>query len=68
MSNPGDIDDEVRHHEEDALEREFERSPQIRRGPEPGTFAFTARLLVEAGITDGDEADRWKDEMKEMDL
>lgn len=65
MDKPSDIDDEVRHHEEDALEREFERSPRVRRDPRPGTFAFTARALVEAGIMGGDEADRWKDEMKE---
>jgi hypothetical protein len=35
--------------------------------PEPGTYAHTARMLVDCGM-DPDEADRWKDEMKERDL
>jgi hypothetical protein len=37
----------------------------VRDGPLPGTYAYTARCLVEMGIMDGDEADRWKDEMKD---
>ena len=37
-------------------------------GPEPGTYAYTARFLAASGIMDGDEADRWKDEMKEGNL
>lgn len=32
--------------------------------PQIGTLAFTARLMVGLGM-DGDEADRWKDEMKD---
>jgi hypothetical protein len=37
-------------------------------GPPPGTYAYTAWLMAQSGIMDGDEADRWKDEMKEADL
>ena len=37
-------------------------------GPLPGTYAYTARLLVECGLMDGDEADAWKDEMKDREL
>jgi len=33
--------------------------------PKPGTLAFTARLLAEHGIMSGEEADAWKDAMKE---
>jgi hypothetical protein len=33
--------------------------------PQPGTYAFTSRILVDLGIMSGDEADAWKDEMKE---
>jgi len=37
----------------------------VPREPPIGTYANTARMLVEMGIMDGDEADRWKDEMKD---
>ena len=37
-------------------------------GPPVGTYAHTARFLAQSGIMDGDEADRWKDEMKEADM
>lgn len=37
----------------------------IKDGPLPGTLAFTARLLARAGIMTGDEADDWKDRMKD---
>ncbi len=33
--------------------------------PMPGTYAFTARLLAQSGIMTGDEADAWKDMMKD---
>ena len=33
--------------------------------PQPGTYAFTARLLAGAGFMSGDEADEWKDRMKD---
>jgi len=33
--------------------------------PQPGTYAHTARMVVEMGFMDGDEADAWKDEMKD---
>lgn len=36
-----------------------------RLGSMPGTYAFTARLLAESGIMTGDEADAWKDTMKD---
>lgn len=35
-------------------------------GPEPGTYAYTARLMAE--IFPGYDWDQWKDEMKEADL
>lgn len=41
----------------------FERTS--RREPPPGSWAATARFLAESGIMTGDEADAWKDEMKE---
>ncbi|MEE8473557.1 MAG: hypothetical protein V3S82_10360 [Dehalococcoidia bacterium] len=33
--------------------------------PQPGTFADTARLMVQLGVMTGDEADTWKDDMKD---
>lgn len=36
--------------------------------PMPGTYAFTARLLAQAGFMSGEEADEWKEAMKEADL
>lgn len=36
--------------------------------PEPGTWAFTARLMARACPDDGFDWDAWKDEMKERDL
>lgn len=36
--------------------------------PLPGTLAFTARLLAEMGIMSGDEADEWKDAMKDAEM
>lgn len=36
--------------------------------PQPGTYAFTARLLAEAGLMSGEEADEWKDMMKDGEL
>lgn len=36
--------------------------------PEPGTWAFTARLMARACPDDGIDWDAWKDEMKERDL
>lgn len=41
---------------------------ELPRGPMPGTYAFTARLLAESGIMTGDEADAWKDMMKDGDV
>lgn len=35
-------------------------------GPEPGTYAYTARLM--AGIFPDEDWDAWKDEMKEREL
>ena len=66
MGNPNDrsLDEsnEIRHFNHDTLERDFDRSPL------PGTHAFTSRLLFDLGIMDGDEADCWKDEMKDSKL
>lgn len=47
---------------------EPEQTPEQDRGPIPGTYAFTARLLAESGFMSGDEADEWKDMMKDRDL
>jgi hypothetical protein len=49
---------------EDAREA---RKEAMLREPPIGTYAFTARMLVECGIMTGDEADDWKDQMKEHD-
>jgi hypothetical protein len=35
--------------------------------PPPGTFAATARFLFESGLMTGEEADEWKDRMKDGD-
>lgn len=40
----------------------------IPREPPVGSWASIARMLVADGSMTGDEADRWKDEMKEQDL
>ena len=42
-----------------------EEEVQLPRGPMPGTYAHTARMLAESGTMTGDEADAWKDMMKE---
>jgi hypothetical protein len=34
-------------------------------GPPPGTWASIAWEMAKSGLMTGDEADRWKDEMKE---
>lgn len=42
----------------------FAPSPK-RTEPDPCSWAAVARGMVEDGLMTGDEADRWKDEMKE---
>lgn len=37
----------------------------VHRDPLPGTYAATARFLAESGIMTGEEADAWKDRMKD---
>jgi hypothetical protein len=37
------------------------------KGPPVGTYAYTAWLMAQSGM-DPDEADAWKDEMKERDF
>jgi hypothetical protein len=37
-------------------------------GPIPGTYAFTARLLAQSGLMTGEEADAWKDQMKDASM
>lgn len=39
----------------------------ITDGPQPGTWAYTARMMAE-GDTSGFDWDAWKDEMKERDM
>lgn len=51
----------------DAQEEARESYKEAMAGPEPGTYAYTARALVELGIMSGDEADQWKDEMKDRE-
>lgn len=41
-------------------------TPGERVGPEPGTWAHTARIMA-AGDDSGFDWDAWKDEMKERD-
>lgn len=43
-----------------------ERTDEQRIEPEPGTYAYTARLLAE--LMPEEDWDAWKDEMKERDL
>ena len=33
--------------------------------PRPGSYAYTARFMAQSGIMSGDEADEWKESMKE---
>lgn len=40
----------------------------IPRDPPPGSWAETARMLAACGMMSGDEADRWKDEMKDREM
>lgn len=54
--------------EEIQMEPRERPEPLPTDGPEPGTYAYTARFLAASGIMSGDEADRWKDEMKEANL
>lgn len=43
----------------------MEKPAHIPLQPRPGTYAFTSRVMVDLGLMSGDEADRWKDEMKD---
>jgi hypothetical protein len=48
-----------------ANEKETSKKETPLPGPQPGTYAYTARILAQSGLMTGDEADRWKDEMKD---
>ena len=39
--------------------------PPMPEGLVPGTYAYTAWTMAQSGLMTGDEADAWKDEMKE---
>lgn len=39
-----------------------------KREPPVGTYAATARLLAECGVMSGDEADEWKEMMKDLSM
>jgi hypothetical protein len=39
--------------------------PEPPAGMIPGTFAYTAWFMAQSGMMTGDEADRWKDQMKD---
>ena len=51
--------------EEDAREAHKEA---MYREPPVGSRAATARMLAQSGVMTGDEADRWKDEMKDAEM
>src|SRR5882672_2969824 len=41
--------------------------PAMPEGMIPGTYAYTAWLMASTGMMSGDEADAWKDQMKDGD-
>ena len=45
--------------------KESSKQEQPLPGPQPGTYAYTARILAQSGLMTGDEADAWKDQMKD---
>jgi len=47
---------------EERAKHEFKQRVE---GPIPGTYAYTARILADLGIMSGEEADDWKDRMKD---
>jgi hypothetical protein len=70
----GDQNELYEHHlarlnKEDTQKRYREQvgAPEESKGPQPGTWAYTARMMA-AGDDSGFDWDRWKDEMKERDL
>lgn len=42
--------------------------PEPPKGMQPGTLAYSAWFFAVTGIMTGEEADQWKDQMKEGDL
>lgn len=54
--------------DEDGHDGEACTCGERRYEPQPGTFAFTARLLAQSGLMSGDEADEWKDRMKDESM
>lgn len=65
---------EIARREQEAEERGFLSDPDYRDfaagrpggvEPPPGTFASVARMLASCGIMSGEEADEWKDRMKD---
>jgi hypothetical protein len=54
--------------QEDKREAKKANFTDSRYEPIPGTYAFTARLLAQSGMMTGEEADRWKDEMKDASM
>lgn len=56
---------EISRREAEAESRAFMSDPDFRSDPPVGTYASTARLLAELGVMSGDEADAWKDAMKD---
>jgi|SRR5579863_377674 len=61
-------EEDEREHRKASYAGADDESGELERGPMPGTYAFTARMLAQSGLMTGDEADRWKDEQKEADL
>ncbi len=57
--------DEVETQEEKREEYKSALASSDHREPPPGSWASVAREMVRSGMMSGDEADAWKDEMKE---
>lgn len=51
--------------EADRIEELDRKNFEGRFEPPVGSWASVARMMVQGGFMSGDEADRWKDEMKE---
>lgn len=63
----GEFNDVVARAHEDGTWSSLRRPTAAADMPQPGTLAFTAMLLADSGIMTGEEADRWKDEMKDRE-
>ena len=63
------LDEQEAKEEAERIVAELEEKAANGTGPQPGTWAFTARLMAMTAPEDEDmDWDAWKDEMKEADL